>query len=281
MDSLVSTAWLAADIGASDLKVVDASSHLAATGRNAAAEYALAHIPGALFLDLGTLVDNNAPVETTLPDADQFAERMRSLGIGPEDRIVLYDDSANKSSARAWYMFRLFGLANLAVLDGGLGKWKAEGRQLAAGVDTPQRGDFALAEPDRGRLRSKADVLANIAAAREQLLDARSAARFTGEEQETRAGLASGHIPGSRHLHYATLYNADGTLRDEAQLAALFAAAGIDSARPVTTTCGSGVTACALAFALHRLGRDDAALYDGSWTEWGSDPLTPKATGPA
>lgn len=280
MDSLVSTEWLARELGAADLLVLDASYHLADAGRDAAAEHAAGHIPGALFLDLAGLADPAAPIENTMPPADHFTARMERLGLQESSRVVVYDDSAIRSAARAWFMLRLFGLRNVAVLDGGLGKWKAEGRPLATGREAPPTGRFpALA--DASRLRSKADVLRNLSEPREQLVDARGAGRFTGEEAESRPGLASGHIPGSRHLHYARLYNPDGTLRSEEELREAFRSAGVDLDRPVVTTCGSGMTACILALALDRLGKDDVALYDGSWTEWGADPATPKATGPA
>lgn len=280
MDSLVSTEWLARELGAADLLVLDASYHLADAGRDAAAEHAAGHIPGALFLDLAGLADPAAPIENTMPPADHFTARMERLGLQESSRVVVYDDSAIRSAARAWFMLRLFGLRNVAVLDGGLGKWKAEGRPLATGREAPPTGRFpALA--DASRLRSKADVLRNLSEPREQLVDARGAGRFTGEEAESRPGLASGHIPGSRHLHYARLYNPDGTQRSEEELREAFRSAGVDLDRPVVTTCGSGMTACILALALDRLGKDDVALYDGSWTEWGADPATPKATGPA
>lgn len=280
MDSLVSTEWLARELGAADLLVLDASYHLADAGRDAAAEHAAGHIPGALFLDLAGLADPAAPIENTMPPADHFSARMERLGLQESSRVVVYDDSAIRSAARAWFMLRLFGLRNVAVLDGGLGKWKAEGRPLATGREAPPTGRFpALA--DASRLRSKADVLRNLSEPREQLVDARGAGRFTGEEAESRPGLASGHIPGSRHLHYARLYNPDGTQRSEEELREAFRSAGVDLDRPVVTTCGSGMTACILALALDRLGKDDVALYDGSWTEWGADPATPKATGPA
>ncbi len=278
MDSLVSTEWLARELGAADLLVLDASYHLADAGRDAAAEHAAGHIPGALFLDLAGLADPAAPIENTMPPADHFSARMERLGLQESSRVVVYDDSAIRSAARAWFMLRLFGLRNVAVLDGGLGKWKAEGRPLATGREAPPTGRFpALA--DASRLRSKADVLRNLSEPREQLVDARGAGRFTGEEAESRPGLASGHIPGSRHLHYARLYNPDGTQRSEEELREAFRSAGVDLDRPVVTTCGSGMTACILALALDRLGKDDVALYDGSWSEWGADPATPKATG--
>lgn len=280
MDSLVSTEWLAHETGASDLRIVDASYHLPEAGRDAAAEYDAAHIPGAVFMDLAELVDPDSPVDNTLPSPEKFASRMQSLGLGDGSRIVLYDDSAIRTSARAWYMLRIFGAHNVAILDGGLAKWKAEGRPLASGRESLRQRHFT-AWSDTRRLRSKEEVLANLESRAELLVDARGAPRFTGAEAESRPGVASGHIPGSRNVPYKALYNADGTFKDKAALKAVFEEAGVDLDRPIVTTCGSGMTACALAFALHLIGKQDVALYDGSWSEWGADPETPKATGPA
>jgi thiosulfate/3-mercaptopyruvate sulfurtransferase len=280
MKDLVSTAWLAERLGEPDLAVIDASAHLPDAGRNAREEFEHAHIPGARFLDLERLKNSASPVPAALPTAEQFAARMAEMGVRDGDRVVIYDDSAAKTSARAWFICRMHGMADVAILDGGMGKWRAEGRPLEAGAGetapgavTPRRGP--------GQVRSKAEVLANVASSAEQLLDARGAGRFTGAEPEFRPGMPSGHIPGSLNLPFGRLLKPDGTFRDEAGLRAAFTEAGIDLDRPVVTTCGSGVTAAVLLFALHLLGKDDVALYDGSWSEWGADPSTPKATGPA
>jgi thiosulfate/3-mercaptopyruvate sulfurtransferase len=278
MDSLVSTDWLANEMGASDLRIVDATLHLPAAGRDAAAEYQAGHIPGAVFMNLAELVDAAAPVENTIPSAEKFASRMQSLGLGDGSRIVIYDDSAVKTSARAWFMLRKFGAHSVALLDGGLTKWKAEDRPLSAGTETLRHRHFTAWSDDR-RLRSKEQVAANIGSHAEQLLDARSAARFSGEEADPRAGIASGHIPGSLNLPYGELFNPDGTWKDKAGLRAAFDKAGIDFTKPVVTTCGSGITACVLLFGMHLLGKEDGSLYDGSWTEWGGDPATPKELG--
>lgn len=278
MDSLVSTEWLANEMGASDLRIVDATSHLPDAGRDAAAEYQSSHIPGAVFMNLAGLADAAAPIENTMPSAEHFASRMQSLGLGDGSRIVLYDDSAVKTSARAWFMLRRFGANTVALLDGGLAKWKAEGRPLAQGTETLRRRHFTTWS-DETRLRSREQVEANIASRAEQLLDARGAARFTGEQADPRPGIAAGHIPGSLNLPYGQLFNADGTWKDKVSLRATFEEAGIDLSKPVVTTCGSGITACVLLFGLHLLGKGDAALYDGSWTEWGANPATPKAVG--
>lgn len=280
MESLVSTDWLANEMGASDLRIVDASKHLPDAGRNALDEYLSAHIPGAVFMSLDDLIDPAAPVENTLPRPDRFASRMQALGLGDGSRIVLYDDSAIRTSARAWFMLRMFGASNVAILDGGLAKWKAEGRELESGQRTLRHRHYTpwLHE---GQVRDKAQMLANVASQAEQVIDARGAARFSGETPEARPGLAAGHIPGSLNVPYTALFNPDGTFKDRASLRRVFLEAGVDLSRPVVTSCGSGVTACVVAFALHLIGKDDVALYDGSWTEWGADPATPKEQGPA
>lgn len=280
MDSLVSTEWLAGEIGASDLRIVDASRHLADAGRDPEGEYLAAHIPGAVFMDLGELVDPAATVDNTLPSAERFASYTQTLGLGDGSRIVVYDDSAIKSATRAWFMLKLFGARDVAVLDGGIAKWRAEGRPLASGKETLRHRHFTVWS-DPKRVRDKAEVLANLGSDAELVLDARGAGRFTGTDAETRPGLASGHIPGSRNVHYAKLYNPDGTFKDKAAIKALFADTGIDLSRPLITSCGSGMTACALTFALHLIGKEDVSLYDGSWSEWGLDPATPKAVGAA
>lgn len=280
MDSLVSTQWLADELGAADLKVLDASWHLPDAGRDAASDYAAGHIPGALFLDLGTLVDQSSPIDNSLPTPGQFAARMEELGISDSDRVVVYDDSAVKSAARAWFMLRLFGAGSVAILDGGLAKWKAEGRPLDTAVPCLPKGRFT-ARDDSSGLRSMEHVLANLDSGAEQVVDARGPGRFAGTDPEPRPGVTPGHIPGSVNLPYARLFNPDGTYKDEAGIRAALAEAGVDPARPTVVSCGSGVTACVLAFAMERIGKRDVAHYDGSWSEWGAHPSTPKATGPA
>jgi thiosulfate/3-mercaptopyruvate sulfurtransferase len=280
MDPLVSTEWLASELGASDLRILDASNHLPDAGRDPRAEYEAGHIPGAAFMDLASLVDTASPVPSALPRPEQFAARMQALGVGDGSRIVIYDDSAVKTSGRAWFMLTAFGARTVAILDGGLGKWRAEGRPLESGEPAFDERHFT-ARPDAAKVRSKAQVLANIDNRAEQLVDAREAGRFTGELPDFRPGIRSGHIPGSRSLPFTELYNDDGTFKDPASLRAAFEEAGVDLAQPVVTTCGGGVTAAVLSFAMHLLGKHDTALYDGSWSEWAADPATPKALGPA
>ena len=277
MDSLVTTEWLANEMGASDLRIVDCTKHLAGTGRDALAEYEAGHIPGAVFMDLADLTDTSHPVENMLPSAEKFASRMQSLGLGDGSRIVLYDDSAVKTSARAWFMLKMFGAHDVALLDGGIDKWKAEGRPLTQGKEQLRHRHFTAWQDDTG-VRTKADVLANLHSQAEQVVDARGAARWSGADADPRPGIAAGHIPGSMNVPFTDLYNADGTFKDKAGLKATFEAAGVDLSKPVTTSCGSGVTASVLLFALSLLGKEDTALYDGSWSEWGADPDTPKAT---
>ncbi|MEO6152256.1 MAG: sulfurtransferase [Croceibacterium sp.] len=279
MEELVSTAWLAEHLGERGLVVIDASAHLPDAARDAQAEFAAAHIPGARFLDLATLVDNDSPVPAALPTGEQFAARMGGLGIGTGDRVVIYDDSAVKTSARAWFIARKYGV-QAAILNGGLGKWRAEGRALEGGAADIVQSRF---DPGHGAgaVRTKAEMLANIGTEEDQVVDARGPGRFTGADPEPRAGMASGHIPGSINVPYGKVLKPDGTFRDAVGIAAALREGGVDLTKPVVATCGSGVTASVLLFAMHLIGKDDIALYDGSWSEWGADPSTPRATGPA
>lgn len=275
MESLVSTQWLADEMAAGDLRIVDASLHLPDAARVAGEEYEAGHIPGAVFMNLAELVDLDAPCDNTLPSPAKFASRMQNLGLGDGSRIVLYDDSDIHSAARAWFMLKMFGAHGVAILDGGLAKWKAEGRPLEAGRKTLRHRHYT-AWSDPKRLRDKHDLLGNISSRAEQVIDARGAARFAGNAPEPRAGISPGHIPGAINVPYAAMLTPGGTFKDKAGLTATFTDAGVDLSRPVITTCGSGITACVVAFGLHLIGKNDVALYDGSWAEWGADPATPK-----
>jgi thiosulfate/3-mercaptopyruvate sulfurtransferase len=276
MDSLVSTQWLADHLGEPDLRIVDSSWHMPATGRNGREEHLAAHIPGAVFLDIDALSDHADPAPHMLPSAPDFGAAMERLGLGERDRIVVYDNSPLRTAARGWFMLRHFGTRDVAILDGGLQKWVAEGRATESGETQAAPARFEAAT--RTEIVTKGEILAGIDA---PLLDARGRPRFEGSEADPRPGVASGHIPGARNLPFAELYNPDGTFKDRDSLRALFEQAGIDPARPFVASCGSGVTANSLIFAAHLLGNDEARLYDGSWGEWGADPATPKATGAA
>lgn len=277
---LVSTDWLADAMDASDLRIVDATYFLPEVGRDAAAEYEARHIPGAVFLDLGELADMTSPLPNTVPPAEKFASRMQTLGLGDGSRIIIYDNSPHRTSARAWWLFEIFGAPNVAILDGGLGKWIAEKRPVESGKVQLRHRHFTVWR-DESAIANKDEVLANLKNKAAQLVDARTMSRFTAEEPEIRHGMASGHIPGSVCLPSSRLFNADGTWKRGHELRGLFIEAGVRLDQPLITTCGSGVTAASLLFGARLLGKTDVRLYDGSWSEWGADPATPKATGPA
>jgi thiosulfate/3-mercaptopyruvate sulfurtransferase len=278
--ALVTTDWLADRLDHPRLRVVDGSMYLPASGRDAATEYAAAHLPGAVFFDLEASSDHQTPLPHMLPSAADFAERMSALGLDDADDIVVYDGSgANLSAARVWWMFRLFGHERVAVLDGGIGKWRSEGRPVESGLPTRSRGSFTARRGPGDAVRDIDQVRRAASAGGAQIVDMRSAGRFAATEPEPRPGLRGGHIPGSLNLPYDELVREDGTVLPAGSLRHRIAAAGIDPTRPIIATCGSGVSACTLIHALHLLGHDQVALYDGAWTEWGGRADTPIESG--
>jgi thiosulfate/3-mercaptopyruvate sulfurtransferase len=280
MESLVSTDWLAGELEAADLRIIDATYLLAGDGRDARVEFDKQHVPHAVFLDIADVSDTASSLPTMLPPAAKFASRMQALGLGDGNRVVVYDNSPYHSAARAWWMLKLFGAHDVAILDGGFAKWLAEGRPVESAKPIVRHRHFTVWE-DRAGVRDLTQMKDNLKTRAEQVVDSRSAARFRGEEPETRPGVQPGHIPGSLNLPQGELFTADGTWKRGDSLKAAFEAAGIDLAKPMVTTCGSGITAAVVAFGAHLLGKTDVALYDGSWSEWGGDPSTPKVTGAA
>ena len=277
-ESLVETAWLAGHLSDPDLRIVDATYFLPSQDRNARSEFEAQHIPGAVFFDIDEIADTGNPLPHMLPSPEKFASRMRKLGIGDGNRVVVYDAHGLMSATRAWWMLRVFGHSDVALLNGGLPKWLAEGRPVEDGPPRPRERHFT-ARFDHSQVRDKAQMMANLKSKREQVLDARASGRFTGREPELWPGRRSGHIPGSRNLPFTDLLNpADKTLLPAAELNARFAKAGINLKKPVVTTCGSGVTATVLSFGLHLIGHRDVAVYDGSWAEWGLPGDTPVET---
>jgi thiosulfate/3-mercaptopyruvate sulfurtransferase len=280
MDSLVTAEWLERELAASDLKVIDATLFLPGEPRDARAEYEAEHIPGAVFLDLEEVSDKSNPAPHMLPPEARFASRMASLGLRDGQRFVVYDNSPLHSSARAWWMLKSFGAHYVAMLDGGMQKWKAEGRPVESGRPQLRHGHFSPSL-DPTAVADKAWVARLLGAGSHEIVDARAPGRFAGEEPEPRAGLAPGHIPGSKNLPQGKLFNADNSWKRGEALKGEFESAGVDLGKPMVATCGSGITACVLLLGAHLLGKEDGRLYDGSWSEWGMDPATPKATGPA
>ncbi len=277
-DPLVTTAWLADNLDAPDLKVVDASWYFPQDQRDAQAEYAAAHSPGAVFFDIDDIADDTTDLPHMLPDAVKFSARVRRLGLGDGSRIVVYDQLGLRSAARVWWTFRVMGHQDVFVLDGGLPKWIAEGRRVED-IPPPPRERHFTARFDGGLVRGVDQVRKAIETGEAQIVDARPAARFSGEAPEPRAGLRGGHMPGAFSVPSSALLAPDGTVLGKDRLEALFTSAGVDLDRPIITSCGSGITAAMLALALARLGRWRAPVYDGSWAEWGGRDDTPVVTG--
>jgi thiosulfate/3-mercaptopyruvate sulfurtransferase len=263
VSNLVSTAWLSAHVA--EVLILDCSWHLPTVKRNARAEFEAAHIKGAQFFDIDAISDKSTTLPHMLPSPEFFAAEASKLGASKTKKIICYDSIGLFSAARVWWMFKVFGHDNVAVLDGGLRKWLTEGRSTEAGPAKPSAGNFATSlRPDMVK------SIVQVASEASQIIDARSPTRFRGEEPEPRANVKPGHIPGAKNIHYATLLNADGTLKPHSELAQIFANAGIDSEKPIITSCGSGVTAAILTLALTEIGAKHLALHDGSWAEWGA-----------
>ncbi len=273
-----STDWLARHLKDPDLRVLDASWYLPSEGRDAKAEYAAAHIPGARFFDIDAIADTRSGLPHMAPSPEMFISRMRAMGIGDGHQVIVYDGAGLFSAARVWWTFRLMGKTDVAVLDGGFPKWRAEGHPVE---DMPPalRDRHMTVQRQAGLVKDVTQVAAAAKLGDHTIVDARSPGRFRGEEAEPRPGVRPGHIPGAVNVHYRSLLNGDGTMKSVADLMQIFALAGVDPDKPVITTCGSGVTAAILNLALERIGRRDHALYDGSWAEWGSYGDLKVATG--
>lgn len=278
--TLVSTDWLERHLKDPDLRVLDASWYLPDAGRDAKAEYAAAHIPGARFFDIDEITDQRSSLPHMAPPSEKFMSRMRAMGIGDGHQVVVYDGAGLFSAARVWWTFRLMGKTDVAVLDSGLPKWRAEGREIE---DLPPivRDRHMTVSRQNHLVKDVTQVAHAAKLGLAEVIDARGAARFAGEAPEPRPGLRSGHIPGSKNVPYSAVLNPDGTMKHGAALTAVFQDAGVDLSKPAITTCGSGVTAAVLALALERLGHRNWALYDGSWAEWGMYEDLPVETGPA
>jgi len=274
-DALVGTDWLAENLTSPEVRVLDGSWYLPAQKRDGKTEFAEAHIPGARHFDIDEISDRTNDLPHMLPSAADFAATVGAMGIGNENHVVVYDGIGLQSAGRVWWMFRAFGHDRVSVLNGGLPKWRAEGHALTADAAGPAAATFT-AEFRGDLVRGVEDMKANLGSAREQVLDARAQGRFDASEPEPRQGLRGGHIPGSRCLPYPGLIDPETkTVRDAASLRGAFEGAGIDLAAPIVTTCGSGVSACILGLGLYLIGRKDVAVYDGSWSEWGSREDTP------
>jgi len=278
--TLVSTDWLAAHLKDPDLRVLDGSMYLPGAGRDAVAEYEAAHIPGARFFDIDDISNHRSPLPHMAPPAEKFMSRLRAMGVGDGHQVVVYDGAGLFSAARVWWMFRLMGKTDVAVLDGGFPKWVAEERPVEDMLPVI-RDRHMTVRVQNALVRDVTQVSQASKLGDHEIIDARSAERFRGDAPEPREGLRSGHIPGSKNVPFNSLLNGDGTMKSPDEMKSIFAEAGVDLSKPAITTCGSGVTAAVLCLALDRMGKTDYALYDGSWTEWGAFPTVPVETGPA
>jgi thiosulfate/3-mercaptopyruvate sulfurtransferase len=275
---LTETDWLASELEAPDIVIIDGSWHMPSEGRDARAEYLEEHIPEAIFFDIDEIADTNSPLPHMLPSPEKFSSRMRSMGIGDGSRIVVYDSSGMFSAARVWWTFRVMGFDDVTVLNGGLPKWKREGLPLESGEPTPRSTRHFTSRRNADLVRDVYDMKAIIKDRSADIVDARSAERFAGRAPEPRPGVRPGHIPGSLNVPFGKLLNTDGTLKSKAELEKLFARAGVDLSKPIVTSCGSGITASVLALALAEIGHRRTAVYDGSWSEWGADQSLPVET---
>lgn len=284
-DSLVSGAWLEAHLTAPDVVILDATSFLPTDPRDAYAGFREARIPGARFFDINDIADPESCLSHAMPEPATFLSKVSRLGVGDGMKVVVYDaDGGAMAAMRAWFMFRAFGHADVAVLDGGLPKWLAEGRAVEDGPERPLAPrDWRHFTPREGgpKVIRIADIHANLETGAATMVDARSAERYAGTAPEPRPSATSGHVPGARNIPFATLLNPDKTVKTDSEIREIFAAAGVPlDGTPVIAMCGTGVTACVLAFAAHLVGKSDVAVYDGSWEEWGNAPDVPVATGP-
>jgi thiosulfate/3-mercaptopyruvate sulfurtransferase len=276
---LIETDELAGELGAPDLVIIDASWYMPGEGKDARAEYLEEHIPGALFFDIDEIADTKSTLPHMLPPPEKFSSRMRSMGIGDGSRIVVYDSRGLYSAARVWWTFRVMGVDDVSVLNGGLPKWKREGRPLESGALPSRTTRHFTARRNLDLVRDLSDMKSLLRDKSAQIIDARATDRFEGKTPEPRPGLRSGHIPGAHNVPFGKLLNQDGTLKSAPELQRLFEQAGIDLNKPVVTSCGSGITASVLALGLAEIGHRRTSVYDGSWSEWGADQSLPIETG--